>query len=67
LIITIISTNISKEAINCSELLSSQTTATSPHHCTIAFKADNKGLHLNFLFTTLFSFVFSLASSPHKQ
>lgn len=39
---TIISTNISKEAINFSELLlSSQIIAIFPQHCTIAFKADN--------------------------
>lgn len=38
---TITSTNVSKEAINFPELLSSQTIAISPHHRAIAFKADN--------------------------
>lgn len=38
---TIISSNISKKAINFSELLSFQTIAISPHHCAIAFKADS--------------------------
>lgn len=38
---TIISTNISKEANDFSELLSPQIIAVIPHNCTIAFKADH--------------------------